>query len=72
MTTDANGNPSWSSWRDPAFNDALKAVDENLAAQFVWDDLRPFYRLQGAYAVSGRRSNATPPCVTASGVTKKC
>ena len=51
MATDADGNPDWSSWRDPAFNDALKVVDENLAAQFVWDDLRPFYRLQGAYMV---------------------
>ena len=51
MATDADGNPDWSSWRDPAFRDALTVVDENLAEQFVWHDLRPFYRLQGAYMV---------------------
>ncbi|WP_131813883.1 hypothetical protein [Mycolicibacter kumamotonensis] len=43
--------PGWSSWRDPAFLVASKIVEENLAEQFVWDDLRPFYRLQGAYMV---------------------
>lgn len=51
IATDADGNPDWSNWRDAAFNDALKVMDESLAAQFVWDDLRPFSRLQGAYMV---------------------
>jgi hypothetical protein len=29
----AGGNADWSSWRDPAFRDALAVVDENLAEQ---------------------------------------
>jgi len=49
IPTDADGNPDWSSWRDPAFLDALEVVEENLAKEFVWNDLRHFYRLQGAY-----------------------
>lgn len=51
MVFAAGGNLDWSSWRDAAFNDALDVVDENLAMEFVWDDLRPFYRLQGAHMV---------------------
>lgn len=39
----------WSSWRDPAFEDALLVVDEALAQEFVWDDFKPFFRLQSAY-----------------------
>jgi hypothetical protein len=49
--TDIDGNVVWSSWRDPAFKDALDVVDENLAEEFVRNDLRRFYRLQGAYLV---------------------
>lgn len=39
-------------WRDPAFDDALSVVDEILDdKQIEYDDLRSFYRLQGAYMV---------------------
>lgn len=46
-----DGHPDWSSWRDPAFNQALDAVRANLEEPFAWDDLRSFYSLQGAYMV---------------------
>lgn len=43
---------AWSSWRDPAFNDALDVVSEVLEGQRnAWPNLKPFYRLQGAYLV---------------------
>lgn len=41
---------SWG-WGDPSFHDALRVVDEALLEQTNWDDLRSFYRLQGAYMV---------------------
>jgi hypothetical protein len=51
MATDADGNPDWSSWHDPAFNEALEVVSETLAEPCVIGDLHRFFRLQGAYMV---------------------
>jgi hypothetical protein len=51
MEPDGGNGLGWSSWSDPAFDDALRMVEEICTKQRDWDDLRPFYRLQGAYMV---------------------
>ena len=47
----AMGDLDWSSWSDPAFDDALRMVKQICAEERDWEDLRPFYLLQGAYMV---------------------
>lgn len=47
----AEGGSGWSSWTDPAFEDALELVKQVCDEEREWKDLRPFYRLQGAYMV---------------------